>query len=172
MRAAGLGVLCAVFVVGAVAIGGTMSGTKKLRADATVTQIDRTCSFVIKATKEVIEDDCNSTGEFASFTVAERKAIMEVVGKAKGNLNVLCTSGTANVADTIELSQHAADHGADGVIVLPPYYVKGPSTEGLLRYYTMVMDAMPKSLSFYLYHVPRWSTVVGMPLPPPTRPAR
>jgi len=40
-----------------------------------------------------------STGEFASFTVAERKAIMETVGKAKGNLNVLCTSGTANVAD-------------------------------------------------------------------------
>lgn len=100
-----------------------------------------------------------STGEFASFTVAERNALAETVGKAKGNLNVLCTSGAANVADTIELSRHAADHGADGVIVLPPYYVKGPSTEGLLRYYTMVMDAMPKSLAFYLYHVPRWSAV-------------
>jgi 4-hydroxy-tetrahydrodipicolinate synthase len=100
-----------------------------------------------------------STGEFASFTLAERKSIMEVVGKAKGNLTVLCTSGTANFADTIELSKHAADHGADGVIVLPPYYVKGPSTEGLLRYYAIVMDAMPKSLAFYLYHVPRWSTV-------------
>jgi 4-hydroxy-tetrahydrodipicolinate synthase len=136
---------------------------------ACTTPCDKTLKVDLGAMREQIEwykahgaggvTFLGSTGEFASFTVAERKAIMEVVGKAKGNLNVLCTSGTANVADTIELSKHAADHGADGVIVLPPYYVKGPSTEGLLRYYTMVMDAMPKSLSFYLYHVPRWSTV-------------
>ncbi len=100
-----------------------------------------------------------STGEFASLTMAERKSLMEVVGKAKGKLNVLCTAGTANFPDTIELSKHAADHGADGVIIVPPYYVKGPSTEGLLRYYTIVLDALPKSLDFYFYHVPRWSMV-------------
>jgi 4-hydroxy-tetrahydrodipicolinate synthase len=98
-----------------------------------------------------------STGEFTAFTMAEHKALMEVVGKAKGNLNVLCTASTANVPDTIELCKHAADHGADGVIVSPPYYVKGISTEGMLRYYTMVLDGLPKNLSFYLYHVPRWS---------------
>ncbi len=67
------------------------------------------------------------------------------------------TASTANVPDTIELCKHAADHGADGVIVSPPYYVKGISNEGMLRYYTMVLDGLPKSLPFYLYHVPRWS---------------
>jgi 4-hydroxy-tetrahydrodipicolinate synthase len=98
-----------------------------------------------------------STGEFTAFTMAEHKALMEVVGRSKGNLNVLCTASTANVPDTIELCRHAADHGADGVIVSPPYYVKGISTEGMLRYYTMVLDGLPKNLGFYLYHVPRWS---------------
>jgi 4-hydroxy-tetrahydrodipicolinate synthase len=100
-----------------------------------------------------------STGEFASLTLAERKSLMEVVGRNKGKLNVLCTAGTANFPDTIELCRHAADHGADGVIVVPPYYVKGPSTEGLLRYYGLVLDALPASLKFYFYHVPRWSMV-------------
>ena len=100
-----------------------------------------------------------STGEFTAFTMAEHKALMETVGKAKGNLNVLCTASTANVPDTIELCKHAADHGADGVIVSPPYYVKGISNEGILRYYTMVLDGLPKNINFYLYHVPRWSAV-------------
>ena len=100
-----------------------------------------------------------STGEFTAFTVAEHKALMEVVGKAKGNLNVLCTASTANVSDTIELCKHANDHGADGVIVSPPYYVKGISNEGIVRYYTMVLDGLPKNVNFYLYHVPRWSAV-------------
>ncbi len=98
-----------------------------------------------------------STGQFTAFTMAEHKAVAETVGKAKGKLNVLATTSTANVPDTIELCKHAADHGADGVIVSPPYYVKGISNEGMLRYYTMVLDGLPKNLPFYLYHVPRWS---------------
>jgi 4-hydroxy-tetrahydrodipicolinate synthase len=98
-----------------------------------------------------------STGQMTGFTVAEHKALMETVGKAKGKLNVLVTASTANVPDTIELCKHAADHGADGVIVSPPFYVKGISNEGMLRYYTMVLDGLPKNLPFYLYHVPRWS---------------
>jgi hypothetical protein len=98
-----------------------------------------------------------STGQMTGFTVAEHKAVAETVGKAKGKLNVLATASTANVQDTIELCKHAADHGADGVIVSPPYYVKGISNEGMLRYYTMVLDGLPKSLPFYLYHVPRWT---------------
>ena len=100
-----------------------------------------------------------STGQMTGFTVAEHKALMETVGKVKGNLNVLCTASTANVPDTVELCKHAGDHGADGVIVSPPYYVKGISNEGILRYYTMVLDQLPKNLPFYLYHVPRWSAV-------------
>jgi 4-hydroxy-tetrahydrodipicolinate synthase len=104
-----------------------------------------------------------STGQFTAFTVAEHKALMETVGKAKGNLSVLCTASTANVADTVELCKHAADHGADGVIVSPQYYVKGISNEGIVRYYTMVFDQLPKNLNIYLYHVPRW-TMVPIPV--------
>ena len=104
-----------------------------------------------------------STGQMTAFTVAEHKAVMETVAKAKGNLNVLATCSTANVADTVEICKHAVDHGADGVIVSPPYYVKGISNEGILRNYTMVFDQLPKSANLYLYHVPRW-TMVPIPV--------
>jgi dihydrodipicolinate synthase/N-acetylneuraminate lyase len=142
------------------------SSKMKLWAAAT-TPCDKNLKVDLGAMKEQVEwykshgadgmTFLGSTGEFTAFTMAEHKALMEVVGKAKGNLDVLCTASTANVPDTIELCKHAADHGADGVIVSPPYYVKGISTEGMLRYYTMVLDGLPKSLPFYLYHVPRWS---------------
>ena len=104
-----------------------------------------------------------STGQMTAFTVAEHKAVMETVAKAKGNLSVLATASTANVSDTVELCKHAADHGVDGVIVSPPFYVKGISNEGILRYYTMVFDQLPKSVNLYLYHVPRW-TMVPIPV--------
>ena len=104
-----------------------------------------------------------STGQMTAFTVAEHKAVMETVGKAKGNLSVLATCSTANVPDTVELCKHAADHGAEGVIVSPPFYVKGISNEGIVRYYTAVFDQLPKSLGLYLYHVPRW-TMVPIPV--------
>lgn len=142
------------------------SSKMKLWAAAT-TPCDKNLKLDLGAMKEQVEwykshgadgmTFLGSTGEFTAFTMAEHKALMAVVGKAKGNLDVLCTASTANVPDTIELCKHAADHGADGVIVSPPYYVKGISTEGMLRYYTMVLDGLPKNLSFYLYHVPRWS---------------
>ena len=73
-----------------------------------------------------------STGEFTAFTVTEHKALMEGWARPRAT-SMLCTASTANF-DTIELCKHAADHGADGVIVSPPHYVKGISTEGNLKY--------------------------------------
>jgi 4-hydroxy-tetrahydrodipicolinate synthase len=91
--------------------------------------------------------------------MAERKSIMEVAGKNKGKMNIMCTTGTCNFPETIELSKHAADHGADCTLVVPPFYYKNVSDEGLHKYFSLVLEASPQKLGVHLYHVPGYSAV-------------
>jgi 4-hydroxy-tetrahydrodipicolinate synthase len=100
-----------------------------------------------------------TTGEYPSFSVAERKAVMEVAGKNKDGMNIILSPGTPNFPETIELAKHAADHGAEGLLVIPPFYFKKPPTDGLVKYYSLVFDAMPQSLAINLYHIPGTSAV-------------
>ena len=76
--------------------------------------------------------------------MAERKSIMEAAGKSKGKMNVGCTTGACNFPETIELSKHAADHGADCTLVVPPFYYKNVSDEGLYKYFSLVLEASPR----------------------------
>src|SRR5215471_5521032 len=71
-----------------------------------------------------------STGEYPSFSVSERKKIAETALKHRNGLNIIICSGTSNVPETIELSQHAAANGADGLLIIPPFYYKNPPLEG------------------------------------------
>jgi 4-hydroxy-tetrahydrodipicolinate synthase len=100
-----------------------------------------------------------TTGEYPSFSVAERKQVMEVAGKYKDGMNIILSPGTPNFPETIELSKHAADHGADGLLVIPPFYFKKPPTEGLVKYYSLLFDAVPSTLAVNLYHIPGTSAV-------------
>jgi len=100
-----------------------------------------------------------TTGEYPSFSVAERKQVMDVCGKNKAGMNIILSPGTPNFPETIELSKHAADHGADGLLVIPPFYFKKPPTEGLVKYYSLLFDAVPSSLAVNLYHIPGTSAV-------------
>jgi 4-hydroxy-tetrahydrodipicolinate synthase len=100
-----------------------------------------------------------TTGEYPSFSVAERKAVMEVAGKNKDGMNIILSPGTPNFPETIELAKHAADHGAEGLLVIPPFYFKKPPTEGLVRYYSLLFDAVPSTLAVNLYHIPGTSAV-------------
>jgi len=98
-----------------------------------------------------------STGEGQSFSNAERKAMVEVVGKNKHGLKLMVATGTSNVPDTIELSKHAADHGADTVLMVPPFYAPRPTAEGILAYFDQVF-AQVKTPARY-YHIPGWTGV-------------
>lgn len=102
-----------------------------------------------------------STGEYPSFSVAERKRIAEVALKHKNGLNIIICSGTSNFPETIELSQHAAANGADGLLIIPPFYYKQPPLEGLVRYYSLIFDQV--SIPINLYHYPRMSAVPVTP---------
>ncbi len=98
-----------------------------------------------------------STGEFSSFSVAERKKVLEVYARAKGSLQIICQVGTPNLPETLDLLQHAAGQAADAVLVVPPFYIKNPPLEGLVRYYAPVLDA--SRVPVLLYHIPGTSAV-------------
>jgi 4-hydroxy-tetrahydrodipicolinate synthase len=66
-----------------------------------------------------------TTGEY-SCSVAERKKIAEPALKHRNGLNLLVSPGTSNFLETIEVSQHAAAHDANGLLIIPPFYYKNP----------------------------------------------
>jgi len=98
-----------------------------------------------------------TTGEYPSFAMAERKKIAEVALKHRSGLNVIVSSGTPNFVETIELSLHAQANGADGLLIIPPFYYKNPKTEGLTRYYSLIFDQV--KIPINLYHIPGTSAV-------------
>ena len=129
---------------------------------ATVTPCDRTGRFDPGAMKDVLAwfKHCGAdgvvvlgtSGEFPHFSVAERKLVTETALKNKAGLNVIVGPGTSNQAETIELSRHAQDHGADGLLVIPPFYFNNPPVEGLTRYYSGLFEAV--RIPINLYHIP------------------
>src|SRR5579864_2534437 len=102
-----------------------------------------------------------STGEYPSFSVAERKKVAETALKHRNGLNIIVCSGTSNFPETIELSQHAAEYGADGLLIIPPFYYKQPPLEGLTRYFSLIFEQV--SIPINLYHYPRMSAVPVTP---------
>src|SRR5712675_612498 len=65
-----------------------------------------------------------TTGEFPSFSFAERKKIAETALKNRNGLNIIVGPGASNFPETIELSKHAEENGADGLLIVPPFYYK------------------------------------------------
>src|SRR4051794_28153992 len=102
-----------------------------------------------------------TTGEFASFSIKERKQALESTMKHRRGLSVMCQVGTSNVPETLELLDHATGMGADSVLVIPPYYYKNPTVEGLASFYEPILRAA--KLPVLLYNIPQLS---GSPITP------
>src|SRR5262245_57715143 len=77
---------------------------------------------------------CGTNGEGTSLSVAERKQALETVMEHRGNLTVVAGTGAASPVDAVELTRHAAEVGANAALVLPPFFFKNPTTEGLANY--------------------------------------
>jgi 4-hydroxy-tetrahydrodipicolinate synthase len=93
-----------------------------------------------------------TTGEGASLSLAERKALVERV--AAGPLDFIAGTGCTNLPETIELSRHALEHGARAVLVVPPTYY---AAQDLLGWYSQLFAALPDDGRVFLYHIPRVS---------------
>jgi 4-hydroxy-tetrahydrodipicolinate synthase len=93
-----------------------------------------------------------TTGEFPSFSVAERKKIAETAFKHRNGLSIIVSPGTSNFPETLELSKHAEDNGADGLLIVPPFYYKHPRVEGLTKYFSLIFEKV--TIPINLYHIP------------------
>ena len=95
---------------------------------------------------------CGTTGEVATLTADEhRKLIAQTVEVAKGRAPVIAGCGTYSTAASIERTRAAADVGANGALIVVPYYNK-PSQAGLLAHFTTLAEHSP--LPIVVYNVP------------------
>jgi 4-hydroxy-tetrahydrodipicolinate synthase len=102
---------------------------------------------------------CGTTGEGPSLSLEERKAVIDTCAAERGRLRMIAGTGCANLPETIAASRYAIERGVDAVMVLPPFFFKGLSDEGLIAYYRAVCDALPAGAKIVLYHIPPVSQI-------------
>jgi 4-hydroxy-tetrahydrodipicolinate synthase len=95
---------------------------------------------------------CGTTGEASTLDYDEHDRVIEiVVQQANKRVPVIAGTGSNSTKEAIEMTAHARKIGADGALLVTPYYNK-PSQEGLYRHYKAVAEAVP--LPQILYNVP------------------
>lgn len=101
-----------------------------------------------------------TTGEANSFGIAERLAILEgMVERGVPAERLLPGTGTTAITDSVLLTRRAAELGCRGVLMLPPFYYKNPSDDGLFAYFSEVIGRVGGNIRVYLYHFPQQSAV-------------
>ncbi len=105
-----------------------------------------------------------TTGEGPSLGLSERQQVLDLVLSHRGGLTVIAGTGCAALSETVALSQYAVDHGADAILVMPPFYFKNGRPEGILNYYRALCDALPDNARLLLYHIPAVTAVPITPL--------
>jgi 4-hydroxy-tetrahydrodipicolinate synthase len=107
-----------------------------------------------------------TTSEANSLGLDERMELLEeLVDEGIDPAKLMPGTGTCSLTDTVMLTRHALELGCGGVLMLPPFYYKGPSEEGLYRYFSEVIEGVgDDNLKVYLYHIPPVAQV-GFSLP-------
>lgn len=110
----------------------------------------------------LLDDGCTAlapfgtTSEANSLGLDERMELLEeLIDSGVDPAKLMPGTGSCSVADAAILTQHAVDLGCGGVLMLPPFYYKNPSEEGLFRFFAEVIDDVGDDrLRVYLYHIP------------------
>ncbi|MCW8086488.1 dihydrodipicolinate synthase family protein [Sabulicella glaciei] len=101
-----------------------------------------------------------TTGEANSFSGSERKAIVEgLIQRSIPAAKMMPGTGVSSITETVELTQHARAQGCRGVLLLPPFYYKNPSDDGLFAHFDEVAKRVGGGIALYLYHFPQQSAV-------------
>ncbi len=117
--------------------------------------------------KSLLADGCHgivvfgTTGEANSFSIEQRIALLDATLEAGiAPQQIIVGTGLCALADTVRLTAHAVAAGCAGVLVLPPFYFKNPSEDGLVASYSEVIERVGEdALKLYFYHFPKLSTV-------------
>ena len=107
-----------------------------------------------------------TTGEGPSISIEQRKLIFAAAARYRADhpdFVLLAGTGMPALNDTITLTKLAFEFDLDGVVVLPPYYFKNVSVEGLYTWYAaLIRAAVPHGKALLGYHIPQ---ITGVPLP-------
>src|SRR5437762_12419713 len=97
-----------------------------------------------------------TTSEANSLAAEERSILLDALVAAGINTSrMMPGTGCCSITETVKLTAQAVKHGCAGVLMLPPFYYKGVSEEGLYRYFSEVVQRVGDTrLRIYLYHIP------------------
>jgi 4-hydroxy-tetrahydrodipicolinate synthase len=97
-----------------------------------------------------------TNSEANSLAVEERAMLLdELVAAGIDPSRMMPGTGCCSIAETVKLTAQAVEHGCAGVLMLPPFYYKDVSDEGLYRYFSEVVQRVGDArLKIYLYHIP------------------
>ena len=105
---------------------------------------------IIQGTDAIIV--CGTTGESATMSTNEKEDLIKfTVDIVDKRVPVIAGTGSNNTANSIELSKYAESVGADGLLLVTPYYNK-TTQQGLIAHYSAIADAV--NLPIILYNVP------------------
>jgi 4-hydroxy-tetrahydrodipicolinate synthase len=128
-----------------------------VRADLSP-DIERWVAF----SKQLLADGCHglcpfgTTSEANSFGISERIEMLDqLVAGGVPAAKLMPGTGTSAIPDTVQLTAHAVKLGCSGVLVLPPFYYKGVSDDGIFKAMAEVIERVGDTrLQLYLYHIP------------------
>jgi len=104
---------------------------------------------------------CGTTGESATLSHNEHHQVVELtIRKVNKKVPVLAGTGSNSTSESIELTKHAKMVGADGALMITPYYNK-PSQEGLYQHFRAVAEAV--DIPIIMYNVPSRTSVNMLP---------
>ncbi len=97
-----------------------------------------------------------TNSEANSLSADERMGLLDALVEAGVDTSrMMPGTGCCSITETVKLTAHAVKHGCAGVLMLPPFYYKGVSDEGLYRHYSEVVQRVGDArLQIYLYHIP------------------
>jgi 4-hydroxy-tetrahydrodipicolinate synthase len=104
---------------------------------------------------------CGTTGESATLTHEEHDRVIEItIDAVKKRVPVIAGTGSNNTAEALRLTRHACDAGADGALIVCPYYNR-PTQEGLYQHFKTIAESVP--IPIMPYNIPSRTGVNLLP---------
>jgi 4-hydroxy-tetrahydrodipicolinate synthase len=104
---------------------------------------------------------CGTTGESATLSHEEHDRVIEItIDAAKKRVPVIAGTGSNSTAEALRLTEHAYKVGADGALIVCPYYNR-PTQEGLYQHFKMIAEKVP--IPIIPYNIPSRTGVNLMP---------
>jgi 4-hydroxy-tetrahydrodipicolinate synthase len=119
------------------------------------------CERFVRHCQWLLSQNCGlavfgTNSEANSMSAEERMTLLDaLVAAGIDPSRIMPGTGCCSITETVELTAHAVRHGCAGVLMLPPFYYKNVSEEGLYRYFSEVVQRVGDTrLKIYLYHIP------------------